>query len=346
MSMRVLRGTVTSRVFAVVAIAVVALLAFLPSWGSVSLQRKMVELLTLIALAVMWNLLAGFAGVVSVGQQAFVGIGAYSMIALVNVHHQNLYAAVPLSALIAAVASIPIGFIAFRLRGSYFAIGTWVIAEAISLLVILQKSVGAGNGASLKVSGYKLAERQDNSYWFALVAGGGAIVLAYLVLRSRLGLQMQAIRDSEDGARGLGANVYRTRFLVWILAAFWTGLAAATYYLQQLRVQPAGTGGAFSVVQWTAPIIFIVVIGGIGTIEGPVIGAVLYYVLRNVFKDYDTIYLISMGVVAIAVALWLQGGIWGTIRRWLGIDLFPVRRRLVGHLDQPAAPSSGANQSL
>ena len=329
MTLRVVRGTMTSRVFAVVALAAVVILAFLPSWGSISLQRKMVELLTLVALAVMWNLLAGFAGVVSVGQQAFVGLGAYSMIALVNVHHENLYLSVLYSGLVTAVLSIPVGLIAFRLRGSYFAIGTWVLAEAISLLVILQKSVGAGNGVSLKVSGYALATRQDNSYWFALVVGVGAVLLTYLVLRSRLGLQMQAIRDSEDGARGLGANVYRTRFLVWVLAAFWTGLAGATYYLQQLRVQPAGTGGAFSVVQWTAPIIFIVVIGGIGTIEGPVIGAVLYYVLRDRFKDHQTVYLISMGAVAIAVALLLQGGIWGTIRRKLGVDLFPVRRRLV-----------------
>ncbi|MGZ4792147.1 MAG: branched-chain amino acid ABC transporter permease, partial [Ilumatobacteraceae bacterium] len=91
MSMRVVRGTPASKVFAVVAVACVAVLAALPSWGSLSLQRKMVELFTLLALAAMWNLLAGFAGVVSVGQQVFVGLGAYSMIALVNVHGQNLY---------------------------------------------------------------------------------------------------------------------------------------------------------------------------------------------------------------------------------------------------------------
>ncbi|MEO7369686.1 MAG: branched-chain amino acid ABC transporter permease [Ilumatobacteraceae bacterium] len=327
--MRVVRGTAAGKVLGLLSVALVVLLAFLPSWGSISLQRKMVELLTLIALAVMWNLLAGFAGVVSVGQQSFVGLGAYSMIAFVNVHHQNLYWSVLYSGLVAAVLSIPLGLIAFRLRGNYFAIGTWVLAEAVSLIVILQKSVGAGNGVSLKVTGYALATRQDNSYWFALVVGVGAIVLTYLVLRSRLGLQMQAIRDSEEGARGLGANVYRTRLLVWVLAAFWTGLAGATYYLQQLRVQPAGTGGAFSVVQWTAPIIFIVVIGGIGTIEGPVIGAIIYYVLRDHFKDHQTVYLISSGVIAIAVALFLQGGIWGTIRRKLNIDLFSVRRRLV-----------------
>ena len=336
---RVTRGTTTSRVFGIVAVIGVIALALMPSWGEPSLQRKMVELFTLLALAQMWNLLAGFAGVVSVGQQAFMGLGAYAMVALVNVHGKDMYASVPVAALIVAVCSVPIGLIAFRLRGSYFAIGTWVLAEVASKLIITRKSLGAGDGVSLKVNAYSIESRQDVTYWLAMVTGVGAVLVAYLVLRSRLGLQMQAIRDEEGGARGLGVNVYRTRFIVWIIAAFWTALAAAPYYLQQLRVQPVGTGGAFSVVLWTAPIIFIVVIGGIGTIEGPIIGAALYYVLRNQFEEQQTLYLIGMGFVAIAVALWLQGGIWGLIRRQFGVDLFPVRRRLTGEpAPEPAPP--------
>jgi branched-chain amino acid transport system permease protein len=328
-AIKVARGTVTSRVFAVVALAGVVVLAFMPSWGEPATQRKMVEMFTLLALAQMWNLLAGFAGVVSVGQQAFLGLGAYAMVALVNVHGKDMYASVPIAAVIVAMISVPMGLIAFRLRGSYFAIGTWVLAELTSKVIITRESLGAGDGVSLKVSGHSLASRQDVTYWLAMVAGIGSVLVAYLILRSRLGLQMQAIRDDEGGARGLGVRVYRTRFVIWVVAAFWTALTAAPYYLQQLRVQPVGTGGAFSVVLWTAPIIFIVVIGGMGTIEGPIIGAVLYYFLRDRFQDHQTVYLISMGLVAIAVALWLQGGIWGTIRRRFGVDLFPVRRRLI-----------------
>jgi branched-chain amino acid transport system permease protein len=324
-SFRVVRGTARSRAFGIVAILVVGFLAFMPSWGDPSFQRKMVELLTLLSLAQMWNLLAGFAGVVSVGQQAFVGLGAYSMVALVNVHHVNLYWSVPLSAVVAGLIAIPLGFVAFRLRGSYFAIGTWVLAEMVSLIVIQQTSLGAGNGISLKVAGHDLQTRQDVTYWLALVAGAGSVLLAYLILRSRLGLQMQAIRDNEAGARGLGANVYRTRFITWTVAAFWTGFTGAVFYLSNLRVQPRE---AFSVVQWTAPIIFIVVIGGIGTLEGPIIGAILYYFLRDYFNDHETAYIIGSGVVAILVALWVQPGIWGHLRRRLGADLFPLRRRL------------------
>ena len=125
------------------------------------------------------------------------------------------------------------GLVAFRLRGSYFAIGTWVLAEVCSLVIDQQherrrrqRSVAQGRPS------YDLATRQDVTYWLALVAGVGAGRGGYLVLRSRLGLQMQAIRDNEAGARGLGANVYRTRFAIWIVAAFWTAFAGATFYLR------------------------------------------------------------------------------------------------------------------
>ena len=315
--------------FAVVALAGVVVLAFMPSWGEPATQRKMVELFTLLALAQMWNLLAGFAGVVSVGQQAFVGLGAYAMVALVNVHGKDMYASVPIAAVIVGDDLGPDGSRRLPPAGQLLRHRHLGAGRGRQQGDHHRKSLGAGDGVSLKVAGYSLASRQDVTYWLALVAGVGSVLVAYVVLRSRLGLQMQAIRDDEGGARGLGVNVYRTRFVIWVVAAFWTALTAAPYYLQQLRVQPVGTGGAFSVVLWTAPIIFIVVIGGIGTIEGPIIGAVLYYFLRDRFQDHQTVYLISMGVVAIAVALWLQGGIWGTIRRRFGVDLFPVRRRLV-----------------
>lgn len=325
MSVEVSRGSTASRVFLLGFVVVVAALAALPAVGDAGLQRKLVELFTLLALAQMWNLLAGYAGVVSVGQQAFVGLGAYGMVALINVHGMNPYVSVPLSGLIAALLAVPMGLIAFRLRGSYFAIGTWVLADVVSLVIIQQSSLGAGNGASLAVAHLDLVTRQRITYWLALVAAAGAVALAYVLLRSRLGLQLQAIRDDEAGARGLGANVYRARFGVWVVAAFWTGLTGAVFYLSNLRVQPRDS---FSVIQWTAPIIVIVLIGGLGTIEGPIIGAVLYYVLRDRFDTYENWYLIGSGLAAIGVALYLQQGLWGYIRRHWEVELFPVRRHV------------------
>lgn len=322
---KVSRGSTASRTFAAVLVIGTVVMATMPSWAEGGTQRKMVELFALISMAQMWNLLAGFAGVVSVGQQAFIGLGAYSMVALINVHGQNVYASIPMSAVLTAIFSIPLALIAFRLRGSYFAIGTWVLADVVSLVMQQQNSLGAGNGVSIKVSGDAL-ERLKIIYWLALGLAIGAIVLTYAVLRSRLGLQMQAIRDNESGAKGLGANVYRTRFVAWVIAAFWIGLTGAVFYLANLRVQPKDS---FSVVNWTAPIVVIVVIGGIGTIEGPIVGALLYYFLRDYFKEYETWYLIGSGVAAILAALYMQPGIWGYVRRRWGIDLFPIRRRLV-----------------
>jgi branched-chain amino acid transport system permease protein len=325
--LQVVRGTPASRVFAAVAVVAVAVLAFLPSWGEASTQKKLIELFVLVALAEMWNLLAGFAGIVSVGQQAFVGFGAYGMIVFVNNLELNLYVSVLLAAVGAAVLSVPIGLVAFRLRGSYFAIGTWVLATLASLVVTSINQVGGGSGASIKVAGTDVTTRLHANYWIALALGVGSVLVAYGVLRSRRGLQMQAIRDDEAGARSLGADVYRTRFTIWVIAAFWTGLAGATFYLNNLRVQPTA---AFSVLQWTAPIVFIVVIGGMGTIEGPIIGAVLYYVFKDRFSEAQTAYFIALGLLAIVVALFLKRGIWGTLRHRLGVSLFPVARRVAG----------------
>lgn len=321
---RVVRSTATTNIFMAALAVLIVVLALLPEWGSAATQLKMVELLVLIALAQTWNLLAGFAGVVSVGQQAFVGIGAYGMIEFVNNQGVNLWLSIVLAALAAAVISIPLGLVAFQLRGSYFAIGTWVLAEAMSNIVVLFDRFGGGSGASIKVAGTDPADRLRLIYWFALAIGVGAVALSVVVLRSRIGLRMQAIRDNEAGARGLGASVYRTRFTIWVIAAFVSGLAGATFYLSQLRVQPTST---FSVVSWTAPILFIVVIGGIGTVEGPIIGAILYWWFKDQFIDQATWYSITIGVIAVVVGLALQKGVWGYLRRYTG-DLFPIGRRL------------------
>jgi branched-chain amino acid transport system permease protein len=335
-SFRIERATTASRIFGIVALVGVVALAFLPQWGDDSLQQKMVVLFVYVALAQMWNLLAGYSGLVSIGQQAFFGLGAYGLIYFANNQNQEIYFAVLPAALTALVISVPVALLAFRLRGGYFAIGTWVIAEVIAGLVAKWSEVGAGRGVSLDVAGYDVADRRNWAYWLALVLAVGSIVVVYGVLRSRLGLALQAIRDNEGGARGLGTNVYWSRFAVFAIAALWTGFAGAVYYLQNLRVQPTA---AFSVLSWTAPIIFIVVIGGLGTIEGPVVGAVVYYVLRERFADYATWYLIGLGAVAILVALFLRRGIWGTLADRFGWRLFPVQRRLV-----PARPSPTAEE--
>jgi branched-chain amino acid transport system permease protein len=178
----------------------------------------------------------------------------------------------------------------------------------------------------LFVSDIERRTRAFATYWMALGLGLGAIALAYLLLRSRTGLALTAIRDNEEGAEGVGVNVLRSKVAVYVIAALGCGLAGAVTYLSLLRIQP---DAAFT-VNWTAFMIFIVVIGGLGTLEGPIIGTVIFYVLQQQFSSYGVWYLVALGVVAVAFAVWVPRGIWGWIAERYDVHLFPLRRRFRG----------------
>jgi branched-chain amino acid transport system permease protein len=142
----------------------------------------------------------------------------------------------------------------------------------------------------------------------------------YAVLRGRLGLVLTAMRDDETGARSIGARVSRAQLLVFVIAAGGCGAAGALELLSQPFVQPTA---AFS-VQWTAEMIFACLIGGIGTIEGPILGTIVFFALQQWLANYGTWYFIVLGAIAIAVAIWAPRGLWGLISERLNIRLFPV----------------------
>lgn len=331
----VVRSTTASRVGLGAAIAVVALGASVPAWSSPGTMRTLISFLTLLALAQMWNLLAGYAGLLSVGQQAFVGIGAYSLWVLGDKAGVHPFLAVPLAGLVALVVAVPTAGLAFRLRGGYFAIGTWVIAEVYRLVAANATWVGGGSGVTLSsASSLDMSVRIQGTYWMALAVAVGSVLLVYLVLRSRLGLALTAIRDNEIGARSLGVRTFRTKLYVYLLAAFGCGVTGAVIYLNLLRIQP---DAAFS-INWTAFVIFIVVIGGVGTIEGPILGTVIYFGLQETLADQGSWYLVLLGVLAVVVTLRARTGVWGLVRRFRPIQLFPVQRRLGYPAAEPADP--------
>ena len=159
------------------AAAAIALAASLPWWGESSWMREFVEIACYLIFAMMWNLLAGYGGMVSIGQQAYFGLGGYAMLALGNFAGINPFIAVPLGALAAGAVALPVSYVAFRLQGGYFAIGTWVIAEVFRLSFANLSVVGGGSGTSLTaLRGIDKATREGVTYWTALVCVIAAMV--------------------------------------------------------------------------------------------------------------------------------------------------------------------------
>jgi branched-chain amino acid transport system permease protein len=333
---RISRRTSESTVGLVVFGALVVALAMLPEWDpDRTLQVPLVTVLIYLSLAQMWNLLAGFAGLVSIGQQMFVGIGVYALLTLAEDRGIDPYLSVALAGVVAAVLSIPVALFAFRLKGGYFAIGTWVIAEVVRLLVIESDSLAGGDVRSLtrnSLGGYSREARDDVIYWLALALAVGATAIVVLVLRSRLGLGLRAVRDSEGGARGLGVDVGRTRLIVWVVAAYWTGATGAVILLNS---PSARADSAFSVLRWTALVIFIVVIGGVGSTTGPILGVLVFWFIDEQLAEADTWRFIILGSVAVVMAVLAPKGLYGLIQRWRPVQFFPVRRRLVAQEKEP-----------
>jgi branched-chain amino acid transport system permease protein len=306
-------------------------LATAPAWGGLDDLRLLSELYAYVALASLWNLLAGYAGLVSVGQQAYVGLGAYLLFALTILVDAPPLLAIPLAGVGAAALAIPAATLLFRLRGHYFAIGTWIVAEVFRLLAAQTSALGGGSGTSLPARivisiASSRPMREAAMYWIALALMLLVLALIVLLLRSRYGLPLKAIRDNENAAASSGVDVVRTRLVVYLVTAFATGMIGALIFLQKLRISP---DAAFSVNDWTAFVIFMTVIGGIGRIEGPIIGAIVFFLLRETLADLGTIYLMLLGAVAIAVMLWAPKGIWGLIVEHTGWQLFPLERRVV-----------------
>jgi branched-chain amino acid transport system permease protein len=219
----------------------------------------------------------------------------------------------------------------FRLRGHYFAIGTWVVAEVFRLLASQISALDGGSGTSLPAAvvlsiAPSRAMRESLTYWIALALAVAVVGGIVLLLRSRYGLALTAIRDNELGARSNGVDVARIKYVVYVAVAFGTAMVGALVFLQKIRISP---DTAFSVNEWTAFVIFITVIGGIGRIEGPIIGTVVFFLLRQTLADLGAVYLLTLGVVAIAVMLKAPKGVWGLIADRFGWQVFPLQRRLV-----------------
>jgi ABC-type branched-subunit amino acid transport system permease subunit len=315
---RVTRSRRSSLWAGVVAVVVIAILAYLPYQLYESTTSVLVNFFILLILASMWNLLAGYAGLVSVGQQAFIGLGSYFVL-IVGLHNLNAFIGLPVAIVGCAIMGLITWWLLSRLRTGYFAIATWVIASICYLVIIRFPSLGGGTGEPLaglpNISSTLLSAY---IYWLCLAVAVVTLAVIYTVLRGRLGLVLTAVRDDETGARSIGARVGRAQLIVFVIAAAGCGAAGGLELLSQPFVQPTA---AFS-IQWTAEMIFACLIGGIGSIEGPIIGTVVFFALQQWLSSYGTWYFIVLGSVAIAVAIWAPRGLWGLVSDH--VRLFPV----------------------
>ena len=305
------------------ALVVIVVLFLFPYYVGPGTTGIMVQGLIVLTLASMWNLLAGYAGLVSVGQQAFFGLGAYFVLI------PAMHGVTPWAGLV--IATIGAG----GLRAAAVVAGRPAAARLLRDRDLGARLGGhAGDRADLLhrrrhrqplpgLTGMDPAVLTAYTYWAALIVAVLAIGGVYLLLRSRVGLMLTAIRDDERAARSSGVRVGLARLLVFVVAAAGCGAAGGVLAIEQLQVVPGTSGGVFS-VQWTAEMAFAVIIGGIGTIEGPILGTIVYMVLQQTLQSYNAWYLIVLGIVAIAIAIFARRGLWGTLDERFNIRLFPV----------------------
>ena len=340
---RVIHSTVSSRIGMTFWVLLTAALIALPYWGDRQMMRLFTEIYSFVALASLWNFLAGYAGLVSVGQQTFVGLGGYTLYLCALWAGVNPMFGLPLAGLIGGLISIPIVLLLLKLRGAYFTIGSWVVAEVFLQIFQLVPAVGGGSGISLPAAVVQSIARSRSAresliYWVFLTLAVGVIGVIVLLLRTRYGLALQAIRDNETAAKSNGIDVNRARMVVFVVAAAATAMVGSMIFLQKLSITPFS---AFSINDWTVNMIFITVIGGIGRVEGPILGTVIFFVLREFLADLASTYLIILGAVAIGVMLKAPKGIWGYVADRFGWQLFPLARKLVRE-----PPAKAAGQTL
>jgi branched-chain amino acid transport system permease protein len=331
-SLRVERWTPLSGVFAGGLSGLVGLLALGPVVLAENTQANLIQLYFLVILAVMWNALAGYGGLVSVGQQGFIGLGAYAAVFFSVQHSLNPYLSMLLGTLIGGLVAIPVALVVLWLRNGAFAIATWVVAEVFAILVSLDPNpaIGGGTGTSALLPfnlRYTPQQRLHYTYWAALGAVAVVLLLLFVLLRSRLGGSLQAIRDDEEAAASVGVRVLLGKGILFVVAGAGCAAAGTIILAWQLSILPLGPDSVFG-VNWTAKMIFMVIVGGLGTFEGPIIGAVLLYVLQTYVTASGVWYFVMLGGIAIGFALLLPRGIWGTIQERFNVQLLPVGYRL------------------
>jgi len=267
----------------------------------------------------MWNLLVGYSGLLSLGQQSFIGISGYTVAVLTDYYGLNIWLSVITGGFISVLLAMFMSLFIFRMKGIYFAVSTWIFAEMLLIWFGNWKYVKYGTGMFVNADPLP---SMTTIFYVSLILALGGFVAIFVILRSKIGFGLMAMRDDEEAAETIGIRIFRTKFFCFLVAAFMTGLTAGVFYVFQVFIEPFK---AFA-INWTIVLMFIVIIGGIGTIEGPIVGAFIYVLLSQWLAEYAHISMLLLGIMAILIILFAPRGIMGTIHEKTGFGILSPGR--------------------
>ena len=297
--------------------------------------RYLVQIFLYAALGEAWNLLSGFAGMTSLGQQLFIGLGGYAVAMVTTYLKVPFPVGLLAGALAAALAALLLSRLLFRLWGMYFSICTWVAAEAVQMLFLNWKAANQGAGLTIRIFPYPSIQQ---IHLMAFLVFALALAVVSWIMRSRLGLGLIAMREDPETASACGIRTDRSRLIIYVLSAALSAVAGGLFFINKGIVYPDSGFG----ISWTVSLVFICIIGGTGTILGPVVGSVIYVLLREYLAHFPGWSNMILGLITILAVLFLPGGISGLLARFLPERWFSFRRRPAGLTGSSDIPDPSA----
>lgn len=285
-----------------------------------NVMRYLLQIFLYTALGEAWNLLSGYADMTSLGQQLYVGITGYAIAVTSSTYHGSFWLGLIIGLLAAEAAALLLSRVLFRMRGMFFSIATWIATEAAEKIFLNWKFVGQGSGMTIHLKPYPGIKQ---IYLLSLAVCFVSVLSVYILLRTRRGLALLAIRDDSTAAETVGINLDRSCLVVYLIAALLSALAGGIFFLNKGTIYP---DSGFS-ISWTISAVFICVIGGTGTIAGPASGALIYVILREYLAHYPGWSNIMLGLICLLVIFFLPDGIIGTIVKkhrlnWASRDVY------------------------
>jgi branched-chain amino acid transport system permease protein len=299
--------------------ALVLILGTVPLWGTDYLVFFSLLFCVYLAMSQMWNLLTGFSGLFSLGQPAFIGLGGYTVAVATHYFGLSAWVSLALAGILCVLFALFMSLFIFRVKGIYYGIITLIFPESMLLLISNWEYVKYAQGMFIKP---QHAISITTIYYVSFIIGVSSVAVVYWILRSNLGLGLMAMRDNEEVANTMGVETLRSKVYCFLVSALITGLAGGIFYIFLVFIQHQE---AFS-IGWSVKFIFIAIIGGIGTIEGPILGTFIFVLLSQWLAEYFSVSMIILGVIAIAVILLAPKGIMGTLQEKTGFSILSPHR--------------------